>query len=202
MPASDGKMRLTDVANTDQLLRIIQSIPSPRAEPFKMWLASIGSDRLDEMADPVQAIDRAQMYCKAKGNSDAWINQRLKSIEVRKDLTDEWQRSGITEGKEYAILTNKITQAWADMSTRKYKKYKNLKKKNLRDNLSYMALILTMLAEASTAEISKAQNPKGLEKNKEAARKSGAVAKTRGRIWKKKLANPSLPAKMQRIFVV
>lgn len=177
MPAADGKMRLTDVANTEQLLRIIQSIPSPKAEPFKMWLASIGSDRLDEMADPEQAIDRALMYYKAKGYTDAWINQRLKSIEVRKDLTDEWQRSGITEGKEYAILTNEITQAWADMNTKEYKKYKNLKKENLRDNMSNMELILTMLAEASTTEISKAQNPKGLEKNKEIARKGGAVAK-------------------------
>lgn len=178
MIASDGKMRLTDVANTEQLLRIIQSIPSPKAEPFKVWLATIGSNRLDEMADPEQAIDRALMYYKRKGYSDSWINQRLKSIEVRKDLTDEWQRSGITEGKEYAILTNEISQAWADMTTKEYKQYKNLKKENLRDNMSNMELILTMLAEASTTEISKAQNPIGLEKSKEVARKGGAVAKT------------------------
>lgn len=178
MIASDGKMRLTDVANTEQLLRIIQSIPSPKAEPFKIWLASIGSDRLDEMADPEQAIDRALMYYKRKGYSDSWINQRLKSIEVRKDLTDEWQRSGITDGKEYAILTNEISQAWSDMTTKEYKQYKNLKKENLRDNMSNMELILTMLAEASTTEISKAQNPVGLDKNKEVARKGGAVAKT------------------------
>lgn len=178
MIASDGKMRLTDVANTEQLLRIIQSIPSPKAEPFKIWLASIGSDRLDEMADPEQAIDRALMYYKRKGYSDSWINQRLKSIEVRKDLTDEWQRSGITDGKEYAILTNEISQAWSDMTTKEYKQYKNIKKENLRDNMSNMELILTMLAEASTTEISKAQNPVGLEKNKEVARKGGAVAKT------------------------
>lgn len=178
MIASDGKMRLTDVANTEQLLRIIQSIPSPKAEPFKIWLASIGSDRLDEMADPEQAIDRALMYYKRKGYSDSWINQRLKSIEVRKDLTDEWQRSGITDGKEYAILTNEISQAWSDMTTKEYKQYKNLKKENLRDNMSNMELILTMLAEASTTEISKAQNPGGLDKNKEVARKGGAVAKT------------------------
>lgn len=178
MPASDGKMRLTDVANTEQLLRIIQSIPSPKAEPFKIWLASIGSDRLDEMTDPEQAIDRALMYYKRKGYSDSWINQRLKSIEVRKDLTDEWQRSGITDGKEYAILTNEISQAWSDMTTKEYKQYKNLKKENLRDNMSNMELILTMLAEASTTEISKAQNPVGLDKNKEVARKGGAVAKT------------------------
>lgn len=178
MPASDGKMRLTDVANTEQLLRIIQSIPSPKAEPFKIWLASIGSDRLDEMADPEQAIDRALAYYKRKGYSDAWINQRLKSIEVRKGLTDEWQRSGINEGKEYAILTNEISQAWSDMTTKQYKQYKGIKKENLRDNMSNMELILTMLAEASTTEISKAQNPVGLEKSKEVARKGGSVAKT------------------------
>lgn len=173
----DGKYYNTDVANTEQLLRIIQSIPSPKAEPFKVWLATIGSDRLDEMSDPEQAIDRALLYYKQKGYSDSWINQRLKSIEVRKDLTDEWQRSGISEGKEYAILTNEISQAWSDMTTKEYKQYKNLKKENLRDNMSNMELILTMLAEASTTEISKAQNPIGLEKSKEVARKGGAVAK-------------------------
>lgn len=178
MPASDGKMRLTDVANTKQLLRIIQSIPSPKAEPFKLWLANIGRDTLDEMADPEQAIDRAMLYYKQKGYSDSWINQRLKSIEVRKDLTDEWQRSGINDGQEYAILTNEISRAWSDMTTKEYKQYKRLKKENLRDNMSNIELILTMLAEASTTEISKAQNPIGLEKSKEVARKGGAVAKT------------------------
>lgn len=177
MPASDGKMRLTDVANTAQLFRIIQSIPSPKAEPFKVWLAEIGSERLDEMADPEQAIDRALMYYKRKGYSDSWINQRLKSIEVRKDLTDEWKRSGINSSKEYGILTNEITQAWSDMSTKEYKKYKNLKKENLRDNMSNVELILNMLAEASTTEISRVQNPKGLEKSKEVARKGGSIAK-------------------------
>ena len=178
MPASDGKMRLTDVANTKQLLRIIQSIPSPKAEPFKLWLANIGRDTLDEMADPEQAIDRAMLYYKQKGYSDSWINQRLKSIEVRKDLTDEWQRSGINDGQEYAIITNEISRAWSDMTTKEYKQYKRLKKENLRDNMSNIELILTMLAEASTTEISKAQNPIGLEKSKEVARKGGAVAKT------------------------
>lgn len=128
MPASDGKMRLTDVANTKQLLRIIQSIPSPKAEPFKLWLANIGRDTLDEMADPEQAIDRAMLYYKQKGYSDSWINQRLKSIEVRKDLTDEWQRSGINDGQEYAILTNEISRAWSDMTTKEYKQYKKIKK--------------------------------------------------------------------------
>lgn len=178
MPAADGKNRLTDVANTQQLLRIIQSIPSPKAEPFKIWLASIGSERLDEMVDPEQAIDRALLYYKNKGYSDSWINQRLKSIEVRKELTDEWKRSGISEGKGYGILTNEITQAWADMNTKQYKKFKKLTNENLRDNMSNMELILTMLAEASTTEISKAQNPVGLQKSKEVARKGGSVAKS------------------------
>ena len=178
MPAADGKNRLTDVANTQQLLRIIQSIPSPKAEPFKIWLASIGSERLDEMVDPEQAIDRALLYYKNKGYSDSWINQRLKSIEVRKELTDEWKRSGISEGKDYGILTNEITQAWADMNTKQYKKFKKLTNENLRDNMSNMELILTMLAEASTTEISKAQNPVGLQKSKEVARKGGSVAKS------------------------
>lgn len=177
MIAPDGKKRLTDVANTEQLLRIIQSVPSPKAEPFKAWLASIGKDRIDEMSDPEQAIDRALYYYKKKGYSDAWINQRLKSIEVRKDLTDEWKRTGI-KGQEYAILTDEISQSWSDMKTKEYKKHKNLKKENLRDNMSNMELILTMLAEASTAEISKAQNPEGLEENKNVARKGGAVAKS------------------------
>ncbi len=178
MPAADGKNRLTDVANTQQLLRIIQSIPSPKAEPFKIWLASIGSERLDEMVDPEKAIDRALLYYKNKGYSDSWINQRLKSIEVRKELTDEWKRSGISEGKDYGILTNEITQAWADMNTKQYKKFKKLTNENLRDNMSNMELILTMLAEASTTEISKAQNPVGLQKSKEVARKGGSVAKS------------------------
>lgn len=177
MRASDGKMRSTDVANTEQLLRIIQSIPSKKAEPFKLWLAQVGSDRLDEMADPEQAINRALMYYKRKGYSDAWINQRLKSIEVRKDLTDEWQRSGI-KGKEYAILTDEISRSWSDMTTKEYKQYKNLKKENLRDNMSNMELILNMLAEASTTEISKSQNPFGLKQSKEIAQKGGAIARS------------------------
>lgn len=177
MLAQDGKMRLTDVATTEQLLRIIQSIPSPKAEPFKVWLASIGNARIDEMIDPEQAIDRALLYYKQQGYSDSWINQRLKSIEVRKELTDEWKNSGISEGKEYGILTNEISQAWSDMNTKQYKKFKNLKNENLRDNMSNMELILTMLAEASTTEISKAQQPVGLERSKEVARKGGAVAR-------------------------
>lgn len=177
MTATDGKKRLTDVANTTQLLRLIQSIPSPKAEPFKVWLSTVGANRIDEMSDPEQAIDRALLYYKKKGYSDAWINQRLKSIEVRKELTDEWQRSGISEGQDYALLTNEITQAWSDMNTKQYKQLKNLKNENLRDNMSNMELILTMLAEASTTEISKVQNPIGLVNSKKVARKGGAVAK-------------------------
>lgn len=177
MIAADGKMRSTDVANTEQLLRIIQSIPSPKAEPFKVWLASVGNDRMNEMMDPEQAIDRALLFYKRQGYSESWINQRLKSIEVRKDLTDEWNRSGITEGKEYGILTNDITEAWADMTVAQYKKHKDLKKENLRDNMSNMELILNMLAEASATEISKAQNPKGLKQSREVAKKGGAVAR-------------------------
>ena len=176
MPAADGKMRLTDVADAEQLLRIIQSIPSPKAEPFKLWLASVGNDRMNDMVDPEQAIARALLFYKRQGYTDAWINQRLKSIEVRKDLTDEWDRSGIT-GKEYGILTNEITESWADMTVAQYKKFKNLKKENLRDNMSNMELVLNMLAEASATEISKSQNPKGLNQSKEVARKGGAVAK-------------------------
>ena len=146
MLAADGKMRLTDCATTEQLLRIIQTIPSPKAEPFKLWLAKIGNDRIDEMTDPEQAIDRALSYYKRNGYSDAWINQCLKSIEVRKELTDEWQRSGINDGRDYAILTNELTQAWADMSTKQYKKYKNLKKENLRDNISNKEVTTKLLS--------------------------------------------------------
>lgn len=178
MIAPDGKKRFTDVANTQQLLRVIQSIPSPKAEPFKLWLASVGTDRIDEIEDPELAIDRALTHYKRKGYSDAWINQRLKSIDVRKELTDEWKRSGINSGSDYAALTDEISRSWAGMSTREYKNLKNLKKESLRDNMSNMELILTMLAEASTTEISKVQNPIGLNESKEAARKGGAVARS------------------------
>ena len=155
MPSRDGKMRETDVANTKQLLRIIQTIPSPNAEPFKQWLAQVGSERLDEIADPEKAIERAINTYRKKGYSEEWITQRLRSIEVRKDLTAEWQRSGVEEGLEYAILTNEITQAWSGMTTKEYKHYKNLQKGSLRDNMTNVELILNMLAEASTTEISK-----------------------------------------------
>lgn len=176
MLAADGKMRLTDVADTQQLLRLIQSIPSPKAEPFKQWLAMVGSQRLDETADPELAIQRALYAYKKKGYSDKWITQRLKSIEFRKELTDEWDRAGIKD-MEYAILTNELTKEWSGMTTGEYKAYKNLKKESLRDNMTNTELVLNMLAEVSTTEISRATNPKGLEPSKRVAKQGGAIAK-------------------------
>ena len=177
MPAADGKMRLTDVADTRQLLRIIQSIPSPKAEPFKVWLAQVGSDRIDEITDPELAFNRAVELYRRKGYSDEWINQRLRTIEMRKELTDEWKRSGVDQRREYAILTNEITKAWSGMTTREYKDFKGLKKENLRDNMSNLELVLNMLAEVSTTEISKTVNPQGFEESKTVARQGGSVAK-------------------------
>ncbi len=176
LTAEDGKKRMTDVADSQQLLRIIQSIPSPKAEPFKQWLAMVGSQRLDETADPEIAIQRALYTYKKKGYSDKWISQRLKSIEFRKELTDEWDRAGIKD-IEYAILTNELTKAWADMTTAEYKTYKGIKKESLRDNMTNTELVLNMLAEVSTTEISRATNPKGLEPSKKVARQGGAIAK-------------------------
>lgn len=177
MTAADGKKRMTDVADTEQLLRIIQSIPSPKAEPFKMWLAEVGKDRLDEIADPEKAIQRAYDTYRKKGYSEEWINQRMKTIEMRKELTDEWQRSGVKQGKEYAILTNEISQAWSGMTTREYKNFKGLKKENLRDNMSNLELVLNMLAEVSTTEISKGSNPQGFEESRNIARQGGNIAR-------------------------
>lgn len=176
MPAADGKLRLTDVATTKQLLRIIQSIPSPKAEPFKQWLAQLGKERLDEIADPEQAIERAINTYRNKGYSEEWINQRLRSIEIRKDLTNEWNKSGIDEGIEYAILTNEVSKAWSGMTTREYKDYKNLKKESLRDNMTNTELVLNMLAEVATTEISRNENPKGLNESKHVAKRGGNVA--------------------------
>ena len=175
--ASDGKMRMTDVADTETLLRLIQSIPSPKAEPFKLWLAKVGYERIEETEDPELAFERAMQTYLKKGYSKDWINQRLKTIEVRKDLTDEWQEKGMKEGLEYAILTDEITKAWADKSVKQYKNFKGLKKQNLRDNMTNLELVLNMLAEASTTEISKEQNPKGLLENKKVAKEGGNVAK-------------------------
>lgn len=177
MMAPDGKMRLTDVADTETLLRLIQSIPSPKAEPFKLWLAKVGYERIEETEDPELAFDRAMKTYLQKGYSKEWINQRLKSIDVRKELTDEWQERGMKEGQEFAILTDEITRAWADRSVKDYKKLKGLKKENLRDNMTNLELVLNMLAEASTAEISKEKKPSGLEANKDVAKKGGGVAR-------------------------
>ncbi len=178
MLAKDGKMRLTDVANTEELLRIIQSIPSKKAEPFKMWLAKVGSERIDEIEDPELAFDRAMKSYLDKGYSKEWVNQRLKSIEVRKELTDEWEQRGVKEGLEFGILTNELTRAWTGKSVKEYKAFKGLKKENLRDNMSNLELVLNMLAEASTTEISKVQKPQGLEQNKKVAKKGGNAAKS------------------------
>ena len=177
MLASDGKMRMTDVADTKQLFRLIQSIPSPKAEPFKLWLAQVGSERLDEMQDPELSIDRAlEQYLKL-GYSENWINQRLKSIEIRKELTDEWKKRGYKKGVQFATLTDIITKGWSDKTTKEYKILKGLKKENLRDNMTNTELILNMLAEASTKDISAAVNPKDFEESKKVAKQGGNVAK-------------------------
>ena len=176
MLAADGKMRLTDVADTEVMLRIIQSIPSPNAEPFKLWLARVGYERLEETADPELAINRALKTYLQKGYSKEWINQRLKSIEIRKELTDEWENRGVKEGLEFAILTNEITQAWAGLTTKEYKNLKSLKKENLRDNMTNLELVLNMLAETATTEISQVKQPKNFPENKSIAREGGTVA--------------------------
>lgn len=175
--SSDGKYYKTDVADTEQLLRLIQSIPSPKAEPFKMWLAQVGRERIDETADPELAIDRALETYLKKGYSADWVNQRLKTIEVRKALTDEWDARGVKKGQEYAILTDEITRAWSGKTTRQYKLFKGLKKENLRDNMTNVELILNMLAEASTTEISQTEQPETFEENRQVAQKGGKVAK-------------------------
>ena len=190
MKAADGKRRLTDVANTEQLLRIIQSIPSKKAEPFKLWLAQVGRDRIEEIIDPELTIDRALETYAKKGYPADWINQRLQTIRARKELTDEWQSHGVQKGKEYAILTDEVTKAWSGMSTRQYKNYKGLKKENLRDNMSTLELALNMLAEATTTELTKVQNPYGLEANRNVAKTGGQIAgEARMRI-EKETGNP------------
>lgn len=176
MQSSDGKYYKTDVLDTEGVLRLVQSIPSPKAEPFKLWLAKVGRERLDEIQDPEIAINRALQYYLAKGYSPEWVNQRLKSIEIRKALTDEWKRSGVADN-QYGILTDILTQEWSGMKTREYKDFKGLKKESLRDNMSNMELVLNMLAEVSTTVISKEKNPKTLEENKSIAKQGGSVAK-------------------------
>ena len=175
MLAEDGKMRLTDVADTEQLFRLIQSIPSPRAEPFKLWIAKVARERIDELEDPEIGIDRLMETYLKKGYSKEWINQRLKSIEVRKELTDEWETRGVQKGQEFAILTDEITKAWSGLTVKEYKNHKDLKKENLRDNMTNLELVLNMLAEATT-EISKEKNPKTFEDNKKIAKQGGTIA--------------------------
>ena len=176
MLAPDGKIRLTDAADTQTMLRLIQSIPSPNAEPFKLWLARVGYERLEETADPEIAINRALKTYLQKGHSPQWVNQRLKSIEIRKALTDEWEKRGMKEGLEFAILTDEITKAWTGMTTKEYKRLKSLKKENLRDNMTNMELVLNMLAETATTEISQKREPKDLSENKQVAQEGGSVA--------------------------
>ena len=176
LKSTDGKMYMTDVADMQGIFRIIQSIPSPKAEPFKMWLAEIGKERIDEIIDPELTIDRALETYLKKGYSKEWINQRLQAIQVRKELTDTWQEHGVKEGKEYAILTNEITKAWSGMTTREYKDLKGLKKENLRDNMSTLELVLNMLAEATTTELTNIHNPKNLDENKKIAKRGGTIA--------------------------
>ena len=176
MKALDGKMRKTDVADMQGIFRIIQSIPSPKVEPFKMWLAEVGKDRVEEIIDPELTIDRALETYLEKGYSREWINQRLQAIQVRKELTDSWQDHGVEKGKEYAILTNEITKAWSGMSVRKYKNFKGLKKENLRDNMTTLELVLNMLAEATTTELVKTNNPQGLKENIKTAKEGGEIA--------------------------
>jgi len=177
MRAADGKLRMTDVANTEQLLRLIQSIPSRKAEPFKLWLAEVGNQRLNQLQDPELSIEQAMQDYKRLGYSDNWINQRLKSIEIRKELTDEWKKHGLQEGGEFAFLTDVIYQTWAGKSAREYKQFKGLKKENLRDNMTNKELVMTMLAELSTKEISEALNPKTLPEHEDVAKRGGGVAK-------------------------
>ena len=178
MKAKDGKMRLTDVADTETLLRLIQSVPSPKAEPLKLWLAQVGYERIEETEDPELAFDRAMQTYLQKGYSKEWINQRLKTIEVRKELTDEWKGRGVKEGLEFAILTDEITKAWSGKNVKTYKKFKGLKKENLRDNMTNLELVLNMLAEVTTTEISKEKKPKDFQENKQIAKQGGEVAGT------------------------
>jgi hypothetical protein len=176
LPAADGKKYLTDVADVEQLFRLIQSIPSPKAEPFKLWLAQLGRERLEEIDDPETGIERLLEYYHRKGYSRSWINQRLKSIEVRKELTDEWEHRGVKKGQEFALLTDIITQGWSGMTTKQYKQYKDLKTESLRDNMTNLELVLNMLAEATTTEISKEKRPQNTAQNREVARQGGEVA--------------------------
>lgn len=195
MQAADGKMRKTDVADMQGIFRIIQSVPSPKAEPFKMWLAEIGKERIDEIIDPELTIDRALNTYLKKGYSREWINQRLQAIQVRKELTDTWQDHGVKAGKEYAILTNEISKAWSGMTTREYKNLKGLKKENLRDNMSTLEIVLNMLAEATTTELTKTKNPQGLDENKKVAKDGGSIAGNARKEIEKETGHPVITSK-------
>ena len=195
MTAEDGKKRLTDVATTEQMLRLIQSVPSKKAEPFKLWLAQVGRERMEETIDPELTIDRALETYLKKGYSREWINQRLQAIQVRKELTDEWEKRGVQKGVEYAILTDEITKAWSGMSTRQYKKYKGLKKENLRDNMSTLELVLNMLAEATTTEISREKRPETLEENRIVAQEGGSAAGEARQAVEKRTGKPVITDK-------
>ena len=195
MTAQDGKKRLTDVANTEQLLRLIQSIPSKKAEPLKLWLAQVGRERIEEVIDPELTIERALETYAKKGYSREWINQRLQAIQVRKELTDEWDKRGVKKGAEYAILTDEITRAWSGMSTRQYKNLKGLKKENLRDNMSTLELVLNMLAEATTTELSKQKQPETFDENRNIAQEGGAVAGEARAAVEKRTGKPVITSK-------
>jgi hypothetical protein len=195
LAASDGKKYLTDCFSTEDLFRMIQSVPSPKAEPFKVWLAKVGYERMEETEDPELSIDRAMKTYLQKGYSKEWINQRLKSIEVRKELTDEWRERGVQEGQEYAILTDEITQAWAGVSVKEYKRFKDLKKQNLRDNMTNLELVLNMLAEATTTEISKKKLPEGFAESRVVAREGGHIAGTARREIERKTGAPVVSRK-------
>lgn len=194
MTAADGKKRLTDVADTEQLLRIIQSIPSPKAEPFKLWLAQVGRERIEETIDPEQAIDRALETYLKKGYSPDWVHQRLLAIRIRNELTDEWQKRGVEKGREFAILTDEISRAWSGMTTRQYKKLKGLKKENLRDNMSDLELVLNMLAEASTRDISQKERPDGFAESRKVAHRGGKVARTARKALEAETGEPVVTA--------
>lgn len=195
LKAADGKMRESDVADMQGIFRIIQSVPSPKAEPFKMWMAEVGKERLDEIVDPELTIERALETYLRKGYSREWINQRIQAIQVRKELTDSWQEHGVKEGLEYAILTNEISKAWSGMTTREYKDFKGLKKQNLRDNMSTTELILNMLAETATKDIANASNPQGLKENKKVAKRGGNVAKVAKETLEQETGKPVITTK-------
>ena len=194
LKSKDGKRRLTDVADTEQLLRIIQSIPSPKAEPFKLWLAQVGRERIEETIDPEQAIDRALETYLKKGYSEEWVHQRLLAIRIRNELTDEWSKRGIQKGREYAILTDEISKAWSGMTTRQYKDLKGLKKENLRDNMSDLELVLNMLAEASTTGISQVEKPEGMAENLSVAQRGGRVAGNARKELEQEMGRPVISA--------